>query len=128
MPHRRRVAIVFAAIVYAAGATAGERRVAQWAPFKQQSGEALYDAVCRGCHMPGGVGAPGAYPALAHNPKLETAVYPLYFVLYGRKGMPPFAPRLNDAQIAAVINYVRTHFGNAYADALTPVDVAAARP
>ena len=38
-------------------------------------------------------------------------------------GGPPVT--LNDAQIAAVINYVRTHFGNHYTDSMTAAEVAA---
>jgi mono/diheme cytochrome c family protein len=35
---------------------------------------------------------------------------------------------MDDDQIAAVVNYVRTHFGNDYKDAVTPADVKAVRP
>ena len=34
---------------------------------------------------------------------------------------------MSDAQVADVANYVRTHFGNAYPDAISSTDVAAAR-
>src|ERR1700704_6609454 len=74
--------------------------------FLPQSGEALYAAVCQGCHMPGGVGAvgAGAYPALTNpNPKLAVAGYALAMVIKGRKGMPPFGNLLNDQQVAAVV-------------------------
>jgi len=98
--------------------------------FTEQGGEALYKNICQGCHMPnamGGVGA-GAYPALAKNPKLEVAGYPISVVVDGQKAMPAFGPMLSDQQIADVINYVRTHFGNNYKDAVKPADVKAARP
>lgn len=97
--------------------------------FTEQGGEALYKNICQGCHMPnaqGGVGA-GAYPALAKNPKLEVAGYPIAVVVNGQKAMPAFGSMLNDQQIADVINYVRTHFGNNYKDAVKPADVKAAR-
>jgi mono/diheme cytochrome c family protein len=79
--------------------------------------------------MPNGQGAAGAgrYPALARNPKLEAAGYPITTVLRGFNGMPTFAERLTDAQVARVVNYVRTHFGNGYADAVKPEDVKALR-
>ena len=32
-----------------------------------------------------------------------------------------------DQQIAEVVNYVRSHFGNRYRDAIKPADVAAMR-
>jgi mono/diheme cytochrome c family protein len=34
---------------------------------------------------------------------------------------------MNDAQIAAVVNYLRTHFGNSYTDVVTAQDVRDAR-
>jgi mono/diheme cytochrome c family protein len=74
----------------------------------------------------GAVGA-GAYPALAHDKKLASALYPVYVVVKGRKDMPPLASYLSDVQIAAVVNYVRTHFGNQYADTISPEMVKAAR-
>ena len=58
----------------------------------QQGGEAIYKGVCQGCHMPDAKGAVGAgtYPALAKNPKLETAGYPVSVIVHGQKAMPPF--------------------------------------
>ncbi len=93
------------------------------------TGEALYQHVCQGCHMPGGVGAVGAgrYPALANNKRLAAFGYPVAMVLRGNGGMPWFNGTLDDAQIAAVVNYVRTHFGNAYTDAVTPGYVASVK-
>jgi mono/diheme cytochrome c family protein len=93
--------------------------------FDQQSGATLYSQVCQGCHMADGKGAVGAghYPALAGNTKLEAAGYPLTMVLQGRNGMPPVGKMMTDAQVAMVVNYVRTHFGNAYTDAVKPEDV-----
>ena len=35
---------------------------------------------------------------------------------------------MSDAQVAEVVNYVRTHFGNTYSDAVSAADVATARP
>jgi mono/diheme cytochrome c family protein len=34
---------------------------------------------------------------------------------------------MSDGQVAAVVNYVRTHFGNNYSDAVTARDVRSAR-
>jgi mono/diheme cytochrome c family protein len=99
------------------------------ARFMPRSGEALYADLCQGCHMPGGVGAvgAGAYPTLARNPKLATMGYPLFLVIHGRKGMPPFGKLLTDEQVAAVVNYIRTHFGNDFPDAVSDDDARAAR-
>ena len=96
-----------------------------FSPFPFQGGEAIYKGVCQGCHMPdakGAVGA-GAYPALAKNANLETAAYPVSIVLKGQKAMPFFAMQLGDQQIADVVNYVRTHFGNKYKDRVKAADV-----
>ena len=89
--------------------------------FKQQDGQGLFEAICQGCHMPNGAGAvgAGAYPALAHNQNLAAAAYPVITVLKGRKAMPPLADYLSDAQVAAVVTYVRTHFGNDYRDPIS---------
>ncbi len=94
-------------------------------PFAHRDGPTIYRAVCQACHMPDAKGASGAgsYPALAANPKLASAAYPALTVLRGRHGMPAFADYFDDAQVAAVVNYVRTHFDNHYADALTADDV-----
>lgn len=98
--------------------------------FSQQSGEKLYQSLCQGCHMVNGQGAQGAgfYPPLAKNPKLAAGAYPVIVVSRGLHGMPSFANRLSDQQIADVVNYVRTHFGNDYKDAVKPEDVKPMRP
>ena len=95
----------------------------------EKSGAALYQHICQGCHQTGGRGAvgAGAFPALANNQKLSVSGYPISMVLNGNGGMPWFNGQLSDTQVADVVNYVRTHFGNSYADAVTPADVAAAR-
>lgn len=97
--------------------------------FVQRDGAALYRAICQGCHMPDARGAQGAgtYPALAANPKLASAAYPALTVLQGRRGMPAFAENLSDEQVAEVVNYVRSHFGNHFADSVTPGDVSRLR-
>lgn len=94
------------------------------------TGEQIYTHICQGCHMPDGRGAVGAghYPTLASNPKLASSAYPVAMILNGRGAMPTFGFMLSDEQVADVVNYVRTHFGNAYADALKPEDVKAFRP
>jgi mono/diheme cytochrome c family protein len=97
--------------------------------YKQQSGEEIYEGICQGCHMPdakGAIGA-GAYPALANNVRLVAAIYPITVVIHGQRAMPNFGPDLSDEQIANVVNYVRTHFGNHYKDVVSPAAVKAAR-
>ena len=97
-------------------------------------------AICPGpiCHSPlrtdslplvrqGAVGA-AAYPALANDPKLAAAGCSVLVVVNGSKDMPPFDALLDDEQVAAVVNYVRSHFGNSYPDTVSPADVRSARP
>jgi mono/diheme cytochrome c family protein len=97
--------------------------------FSETGGEDLYAGVCQGCHMPDGKGAvgAGAYPSLAGDKALEAAGYPVYIVVHGRHAMPPVGMMMTDDQVAAVVNYVRTHFGNDYRDAVTAADVRAVR-
>jgi mono/diheme cytochrome c family protein len=111
-------------------AQSADARFANAARFTAATGEGLYADICQGCHMPGGVGAvgAGAYPALARNPKLGSAAYPLALVIKGQNGMPAFGGLLTDSQVAAVVNYVRSHFGNAFAEDVTAADAKAARP
>lgn len=92
-------------------------------------GAAVYQHVCQGCHMPGGRGATGAaaFPALAGNPKLAIAAYPIGVILGGYGGMPWFDSTLSNQQIADVVSYIRTHFGNDFTDPVTPADVSALR-
>lgn len=94
-----------------------------------QDGEGVYREVCQACHMPEGRGAAGAaaYPALANNPNLEAAGYPLTLVVQGRGAMPGFGRMLTDEQVANVVTYIRTHFGNNYDDPVTQEDVEALR-
>jgi cytochrome c5 len=110
-------------------APSNERTFSSGYKFVEMSGEELFSNVCQGCHMPGGLGATGAgsYPSLAGNRNLESSGYPIYVVVNGRRSMPPFGEMMTDDQIAAVVNYLRTHFGNTYEDRVTAKDVKAAR-
>jgi len=93
--------------------------------FSEPSGEQLYRRVCAACHMADAKGATGAgtYPALAGNPKLAASGYPTLVVVQGLNGMPAIGSMMTDQQVADVVNYVRTHFGNKYKDAVKAADV-----
>lgn len=106
------------------------------AELKTTDGKQVYEQICQGCHMPDAQGAVGAghYPALARDPTLASRQYMALTVLAGRRNMPGFGARhaigfvgppmvLNDEQIAAVVNYVRTHFGNHYTDPTSAAEV-----
>ena len=98
--------------------------------FTESTGEELFASACQGCHMPDGNGAVGAgtYPSLANDSNLEAGSYPIHVVVRGQRAMPPVGAMMNDAQVAAVVNYVRTHFGNQYRDAVSADDVKLVRP
>jgi len=98
--------------------------------FTETTGEELFASSCQGCHMPDGKGAvgAGAYPSLAQDSNLEAGGYPVYIVVKGQRAMPPVGAMMSDDQVAAVVNYVRTHFGNQYQDAVSADDVKRVRP
>ncbi|MGH8317314.1 MAG: c-type cytochrome [Steroidobacteraceae bacterium] len=119
---------VFASGVHSSAAHAAQHQRFAFR-FPQQGGAALYHDICQGCHMPDAKGACGAgcYPALAGDPALIVPDFAVTTVVNGREGMPAFGRMLTDRQIADVINYIRTHFGNHYPAAVTPAQVKAAR-
>ncbi len=102
--------------------------------FPETTGKEIYGAFCQGCHMPDGKGSQGAgsalvgYPALAGNAKLTAGAYPAMVVVRGQKAMPAFGTQLDDTQIANVVNYIRTEFGNKFTTPFTPAQVAPLRP
>ena len=98
--------------------------------FAEKTGAELYANLCQACHMQDGKGAAGAgaYPSLVGNKNLEAGGYPVTVVVNGLRGMPPLGPMLSDEQVANVVNYVRTNFGNKYTDAVTADDAKGVRP
>jgi mono/diheme cytochrome c family protein len=123
--------IILALVMMTAAAQADESWPTFGNPnaFTEQGGEAIYRSVCAGCHMPDGRGASGAgtYPSLVDDPRLAALSYSIGMVLKGQKAMPPFGYSLTNEQVAGVVTYIRTHFGNGFANALTAADVAAER-
>ncbi|GGE00523.1 cytochrome c [Polymorphobacter glacialis] len=89
-------------------------------------GETIYREVCQACHMADARGAVGAgrITGLASNPNLEFPDYAIAIVTGGKGPMPWFRGNLTDQQIADVISYVRTHFGNRYKSRVTAAQVA----
>jgi mono/diheme cytochrome c family protein len=88
-------------------------------------GKRVYDLHCASCHGSDGKGKPPHWPPLANNQSIEmrSAVNPIRMVLNGgyppgtRRnpmpyGMPPFAQALSDVEVAAVVTYIRTAWGN----------------
>ena len=100
-------------------------------------GAGIYGHICQGCHMPGAVGAVGAgrYPKLAGDSALASWRYVAITVLNGRKAMPAFGAggeerfethgvQLTDAQVADVVNYLRSNFGNRFKGTVTAAQIA----
>ena len=128
MPLLARSCGLAVALVVVAGVANADPPVPTLSPgfrFSETTGEAIYSNACQACHMSNGAGAVGAgrYPALARNANLGTSGYVVDVVLHGYKAMPAMGRLMTDDQVAAVVNYVRTHFGNTYTDAVTASDV-----
>lgn len=117
--------LTFAAVSVSFAASADDTNFSNSNHFEEKTGEALYKGICQGCHMPDAQGAMGAarYPALAGNVRLTSSPYMISIITNGQGGMPSFKRYLDDEQIAAVVNYTRTHFGNNFPDAVSLDDV-----
>jgi mono/diheme cytochrome c family protein len=117
---------LLAALILAApaGADPGVMTATTPAPV---TGQEVYTQVCQACHMANGRGGAGAAVilALANNPRLQAAEYPISMVVHGRGAMPYFTDTLTPAQVAAVVTYVRTNFGNHYTKPVTEAEVKA---
>ena len=100
-----------------------------------EAGGRVYAKHCAECHGDAGEGAAGAYPPLAGNRAvtMETPVNLIRIVQNGGflpatagnprpYGMPPVSHLLGDAEIAAVLSYLRASWGN-QASAVTQLDV-----
>jgi mono/diheme cytochrome c family protein len=104
--------------------------------------EQLYQQRCSSCHQPNGQGVQGTFPPLAGSEYATAAnpAVPIRIVLNGMQGpitvhgvsydgiMPPYGMgiQMSDEEVAAVLSYVRSSWGN-QASAVTPQQVAAER-
>jgi mono/diheme cytochrome c family protein len=129
------LAVALLAALGSAGAfadTPGVMKGPSTTPATGASGADLYTHICQGCHMVQAQGATGAgkYPSLVSNPALKSADYVAVTVLLGKRAMPAFGKpvdpsfnfgevHISDADVAEVVNFVRSHFGNQYADKIT---------
>lgn len=88
---------------------------------------ALFNDNCSACHQTTGKGVKGAFPALAGDPFVQGDPAPMMAtVLAGRAGMPSFKDDLGDLEMASLLTYVRTAWGNK-GKPVSASDVAAAR-
>jgi len=119
-------------------APAAQTAAAQPAGAGASQGQAVFQRVCATCHQLNAQGLPGAFPPLAGSPFANgPAERMIRIVLNGLMGpvevkgqrfnnvMPPWKT-LSDAEISAVLTYVRSSFGNT-ASAVTPEQVAQVR-
>ncbi len=129
MPRARALLLAIAALAASCGRAPP--------PATDTPGARLYVAYCVACHRPDGGGVAGMQPPLAGTPVAIGEPEPLLgWVLYGRRPaalprgvyagvMPQFA-YLSDEDLATLLSYVRSQFGN-HAAPVTPAMVAAAR-
>ncbi|MHC1479366.1 c-type cytochrome [Frateuria aurantia] len=102
-------------------------------------GQHLYEANCSACHNTQGQGVEGMVTGFAGNPGVQSkdASSLIHTVLDGGRaavtvtnptgaGMPSFAWKMSDADIADVLSYVRSAWGNR-GSRVTADEVAAAR-
>lgn len=107
------------------------------------TGQRIYSTVCIACHQPTGQGLPPMFPPLAASDwvNVNKPDRLIRMVLHGFTGpftlngtaftspaplMPAQGGALNDEQIAGVLTYVRSSFGNK-ASAVTPEQVKTIR-
>jgi cytochrome c oxidase cbb3-type subunit 2 len=107
--------------------------------YDAKKGQQLFSAHCSVCHQETGEGLPGAFPPLKGDAVVNDAdpAEHIHTVLFGLKGatvdgvkydseMPDFAGTLNDADIANIINYERSSWGN-HGKQITDKEVATIR-
>ena len=95
------------------------------APGGAVDGRQIFVAKCQACHQANGQGLPGVFPPLAGAAWVkDTPALPLQILLHGLNGpievagntyngaMPAFGEQMNDAELAAVLSFVRGEWGN----------------
>jgi len=108
---------------------------------KADAGKAIYESLCLNCHQPGGKGLAGVYPPLTPNEWTSGDKNRLIKILlhgltgpilvagteYGKNPPTPMPPMgLDDQQIADVLTFIRSNFGN-QSPKITPIDVKTVR-
>ena len=104
-----------------------------------ERGQALYSSYCAACHQADGEGIAGAFPPLKGSAVVNRADASKHIdvVLGGLHGtrvsgvtyaspMPAFAGTLSDAEVAAIVDYERSAWGN-HAVLITAAQVATER-
>jgi mono/diheme cytochrome c family protein len=92
---------------------------------KKQKGKEIYTLHCQSCHMENGQGQPDIFPPLAKTTYIKDVKKNIKIILEGQSGeitvngkkynsMMPAQPYLTDQEIADVLTYVRSSWGNKY--------------
>jgi nitrite reductase (NO-forming) len=123
---------------HAKGTTAAQAPTGSPMKAPGAAGETLYKTYCMGCHQAEGQGMPGTFPPLAKSDfALADTSRSIEIVLNGLQGpiqvngqqyngtMPPMG-HLKDEEIADILSYVRSSWGNA-ANPVSAAEVAAVR-
>lgn len=102
-----------------------------------KDGKEVYIQYCQSCHMENGEGLEGVYPPVAKTSYLKNTKKIIDVILKGQFGEVivngkkyntdmPAQDYLTDKQIADVLTYIRSNWGNKY-PAVTPAQVKAQR-
>jgi cbb3-type cytochrome c oxidase subunit III len=105
----------------------------------RSAGETVFMTNCTGCHGATAAGQPGLFPSLRANPYVsgdpKRVIHTVKFGLTGKivangvaydGQMPAWTGTLTDRQIADVITYIRTSWGNK-GSAVTAAQVSAVK-
>jgi mono/diheme cytochrome c family protein len=140
MPKRWITVALMAAIATSLSAFSIETRVpALAATSSAPAGQKIYNANCSACHNANGTGESGVFPPLAGNPMVtgspDKVIAAVKDGLTGAAtvngktysgAMPAWKGKLSNADIADVITYIRSSWGNK-ADAVTETQVAGSK-
>ncbi len=84
-------------------------------------GAAVYAKNCASCHMAGGEGVAGAFPAITGSSVVKGDIKAQTSLLLNGKGMmPAFGKMLKSDELAQVITYTRNALGNSVGDEIQP--------
>ncbi|HEX9665459.1 MAG TPA: cytochrome c [Thermodesulfobacteriota bacterium] len=121
---------IFGPYVHVLEREAEDREISAIAPRQPEQepevdGKEVFTNVCAACHQQNGQGVPGAFPPLAGSDwLLKDPETPIRIVLHGLSGaidvkgttfnnvMPEWGSRLSNQEVAAVLTYARSSWGN----------------
>ena len=122
-----------------AATSAGAMKTAMTGTASAAAGEKVYTTNCSSCHQANGKGQPGVFPPLAGNAVVTgPAGTVIHIVKAGLNGkivvagttyngqMPAWKGTLSDSDIASVVTYIRSSWGNK-ASAVTTAQVTSTK-